>query len=177
MIRTTPKVITLRGGVKLNMKFMFFRKEEIIMAEPFVPLTIVETGLLSGTTGVVFVLTGPTLAALLGAHLACTTLGCSVATSAVGGLTGGLAAGTTGASISAYLTRKRYKKWLKDNAQKYVVNKFGRLERLPMCFIVCMSPVRIPSWVIIVAPTVYSFVVSYVKVKNSEKNNLCSHRR
>ena len=52
------------------MKFMFFRKEEIIMAEPFVPLTIVETGLLSGTTGVVFVLTGPTLAALLGAHLA-----------------------------------------------------------------------------------------------------------
>jgi hypothetical protein len=46
-----------------------------------------------------------------------------------------------------------------------------------MCFIACMSPVRIPSWVIIVAPTVYSFVVSYVKVKNSEKNNLCSHRR
>ena len=42
---------------------MFLGREKIILAEPFIPLSTVEAGILSGTTGVVFVLTGPTLAA------------------------------------------------------------------------------------------------------------------
>ena len=40
---------------------MLFRKGNIIMADPLIPLTTIEAGLLSGTTGVIFVLTGPTL--------------------------------------------------------------------------------------------------------------------
>ena len=71
----------------------------------------------------------------LGGYFACQTAGCAIGNSMAGGFDGG--SSTSAASIGFWtaIYKMRYKSWLKENGGKYIVNKLGKLEMVPMAFI------------------------------------------
>jgi hypothetical protein len=155
---------------------MFWRKN-IVLADPFVPIGMKEAGLISGLSSVSFVLAGPILAGYLGAYVACTSTGCALTMSAVSGASGGTAAGAAGAGLTNLIYRTKYKNWIKENAGKYIVNKYGKLEKIPLAFITS-SQIALPItgrtlyFTTIFTISVFTFVISYKRVKfNLLKNS------
>jgi hypothetical protein len=136
-----------------------------------------EAGLISGLSSVSFVLAGPILAGYLGAYVACTSTGCALTMSAVSGGAGGTAAGVAGAGLTNLIYRTKYKNWIKENAGKYIVNKYGKLEKIPLAFITS-SQIALPItsrtvyFTTIFTISVFTFVISYKRVKfNLLKNS------
>jgi len=161
--------------IKTNF-FMFWRKN-IVLADPFVPIGMKEAGLISGLSSVSFVLAGPILAGYLGAYVACTSAGCALTMPAVSGDAGGTAAGVAGAGLTNLIYRTKYKNWIKENAGKYIVNKYGKLEKIPLAFITS-SQIALPItsrtfyFTTIFTISVFTFVISYKRVKfNLLKNS------
>lgn len=75
--------------------------------------------------------------------------------------------------LTHYIYKARYKKWLKDNASKYVRNKIsGRLTRVPIAFIslpiVVFLP-TIPVWASVIGITGLNFGYNCVKTKHQLK--------
>lgn len=58
----------------------------------------------------------------------------------------------------------RHKRWLKDNARKYIINRVGRVEKLPRAFIGCGTMINPISLIILV--NVYFFLQAYNKKKD-----------
>ena len=58
----------------------------------------------------------------------------------------------------------RYKHWLKENGGKYIVNKLGKLEMVPMAFIV-PAAVTISPLTLIMLTNSYCFFKAYIKKK------------
>lgn len=155
---------------------MFWRKN-IVLADPFVPIGMKEAGLISGLSSVSFVLAGPILAGYLGAYFACTSTGCALTVSAISGGAGGTAAGVAGAGLTNLIYRTKYKNWIKENAGKHIVNKYGKLEKIPLAFITS-SQIALPItgrtlyFTTIFTISVFTFVISYKRVKfNLLKNS------
>ena len=156
---------------------MFWRKN-IVLADPFVPIGMKEAGLISGLSSVSFVLAGPILAGYLGAYVACTSAGCALTMAAVsGGVPAVPAAGVAGAGLTNLIYRTKYKNWIKENAGKYIVNKYGKLEKIPLAFITS-SQIALPItsrtvyFTTIFTISVFTFVISYKRVKfNLLKNS------
>ena len=155
---------------------MFWRKN-IVLADPFVPIGMKEAGLISGLSSVSFVIAGPILASYLGAYFACTTTGCALTVSALSGGAGGTAAGVAGAGLTNLIYRTKYKTWLKENGGKYLVNKYGRLEKIPLAFIT-PSQITLPItgrtlyFVTIFTISIFTFVLSYKRVKFNLLKNI-----
>lgn len=155
---------------------MFWRKD-IILADPFVPIGMKEAGLISGLSSVSFVLAGPILASYLGAYFACSSTGCALSISAISGGAGGTAAGLMGTGLTNIIYRTKYKNWVKENAGKHIINKYGRLERLPFAFIAppqITLPItgRTLYFTTILIISIFTFVISYRRVKfNLLKNS------
>ena len=155
---------------------MFWRKN-IVFADSFLPIDMKEAGLISGLSSVSFVLAGPILAGYLGAYFACTGAGCSLTVAAISGGAGGTAAGMTGAGLTNLIYQTKYKKWIKENAGKHIVNKYGKIEKIPLAFITS-SQITLPItgrtlyFTTIFIISIFTFVISYKRVKfNLLKNN------
>ena len=155
---------------------MFWRKN-IVLADPFVPIGMKEAGLISGLSSVSFVLAGPILAGYLGAYFACTSTGCALTVSAVSGGVGGTEAGAVGVGLTNLIYRTKYKNWVQENAGKHIVNRYGRLEKIPLAFITS-SQIALPItsrtlyFTTLFTISVFTFVISYKRVKfNLLKNS------
>ena len=90
---------------------------------------------------------------------------------------GKAAAGITGAVLTNLIYRTKYKNWIKENAGKHIVNKYGKIEKIPLAFITS-SQITLPItgrtlyFTTIFIISVFTFVISYKRVKfNLLKNN------
>jgi hypothetical protein len=118
-----------------------------------------------------------TNAGYLGAYFACTSTGCALTVSAISGGAGGTAAGVVGAGLTNLIYRTKYKNWVQENAGKHIVNRYGRLEKIPLAFITS-SQIALPItsrtlyFTTIFTISVFTFVISYKRVKfNLLKNS------
>ena len=80
-------------------------------------------------------------------------------------------------SLTNLIYRTKYKNWIKENAGKYIVNKYGKLEKIPLAFITS-SQIALPItsrtvyFTTIFTISVFTFVISYKRVKfNLLKNS------
>lgn len=92
---------------------------------------IVEASFLAGVGTSAFI----TVAPLLGGYFACQTAGCAIGSSMAGGFAGSSSASAATIGSGTLIYKMRYKSWLKENGGKYIVNKLGKLEMVPMAFI------------------------------------------
>jgi hypothetical protein len=97
--------------------------------------------------------------------------------SAISGGAGGTAAGVVGAGLTNLIYRTKYKNWVQENAGKHIVNRYGRLEKIPLAFITS-SQIALPItsrtlyFTTIFTISVFTFVISYKRVKfNLLKNS------
>ena len=150
--------------------FFFFRKRKL--AEPFVPYTMAEASIAAGVGASVLV----TLIPLVGSYagIACAYLWgspvvCGLTTSALSDIVSGSSSGMCTSYLTYYITNTRHKKWLVDNAGKYVRNNInGRLTRVPAAFITpftLTSLSSLPLWVPVVGLTCLSFGYNYITTK------------
>jgi hypothetical protein len=86
-------------------------------------------------------------------------------------------AGPILAGLTNLIYRTKYKNWIKENAGKYIVNKYGKLEKIPLAFITS-SQIALPItsrtvyFTTIFTISVFTFVISYKRVKfNLLKNS------
>ena len=128
----------------MNKSFPLFWKRSVVMAEPFKNPGILEASIVGGVGTAAFVTISPWAASSLGGYLACQSVGCAVGTSVAGGFSGGFSASLLTLGTGTGLYQIRYKKWLRDNAGKYVVNNAGKLQQLPaLAFVVpVVSPLN-----------------------------------
>ena len=96
---------------------------------------LLEVTTLAGLGIAGFITIGPLVSSSLGAWLACSSSGCAITTSMIGGFGGGLTASALSIGSGTIIYKMRYKKWLKENAVKYVMNEAGKLEMIPLAFI------------------------------------------
>ena len=143
---------------------IFKSKKPVLMASPMPTLGIIETSLIAGIGTSVLITVAPAVSTYLGSYLACQTVGCAIGTSLGGGFAGGscASAASIGASTVAY--KMRYKHWLKENGGKYIVNQLGKLEMVPMAFIVPKA-VTISPLTLIVLTNSYCFFKAYINKK------------
>ena len=95
----------------------------------------VEASLIGGVGSAAFLTISPWVAQSLGMYLACQSVGCAVGTSMAGSFSGGFSASILSLGTGTGLYKVRYSKWLKENAGKYFVNKVGKLEQIPLAFV------------------------------------------
>lgn len=107
----------------------------------------------------------------LGGYFACKTAGCAIGSSIAGGFAEGSSesAATIGAGTLIY--KMRYKSWLKENGGKYIVNKLGKLEMVPMAFI-ATGTITISSLTLIVLTNSYCFLKAYINKKEEIEEHL-----
>lgn len=151
-----------------------FKRKEVILAQPFSPIGIFETGLISGLSSLSFVIAGPVLAGYLGGYFACYTSGYTLKLTALSGASGGLAAGISGSVLTKIVYKNRYDSWLKENGGRYIINKYGQLEKLPLAFIrpvVSLSPVGLYATFILLI-SMSTFIYTYKKVKKNNDNTI-----
>lgn len=151
----------------LTMSFFgWFRKKEVIVfADTFKPISALESSALVGLSSAVFITVLPVVSGSVGTWLACQTSGCASLASSAGGFAAGSSASATGVGIGSYLYYRRYKTWTIKNVGKYVINE-GRLQKvIPLAFIVS-SPITLSPISMILIANAYSFGSSYVRTKN-----------
>ncbi len=90
-------------------------------------------------------------------------------------MTGGAASGsyatvaTIGLGTAIY--KMRYKQWAKENAGKYMVKRFGKLEMIPLAFITArISPLS--PLALIILSNAYYFVKAYIDKKEEIEKQL-----
>jgi len=142
---------------------IFRKKELIVFAEPFKPLSMFETATLAGLGSAVFITILPVVSSGVGVWLACTTSGCATVSTAVGGFAAGSSASATTVGVGSYVYYKRYKDWSIEEAGKYIVNN-GQLQKVVPLAFVAMPSAAGPVAMIVVA-NLYSFTTSYLRAK------------
>lgn len=105
------------------------------MASPMPTPGVMEASFLAGVGTSAFITMGPLVSSYLGSAFACQTSACAISTSIGGGFAGGASASATTIGVGTLIYKMRYKRWLKENAGKYIVNSLGKLEMIPLAFI------------------------------------------
>ena len=88
------------------------------------PYTAIEASVAAGTGAAVFITAMPPVSAYAGVacvHFLGSSVGCGLTTPALSGTSSRLCT----SSLTYYITQKRYKKCLRDNAGKYVRNNIN----------------------------------------------------
>lgn len=143
---------------------VFTKKELMVFAEPFKPISMLETATLAGLGSAVFITVLPVVSSSVGVWLACTTSGCATASTAAGSFAAGSSASATTVGMGSYIYYKRYKDWSIKEAGKYIIND-GKLQKVvPLAFIAMPSALAGPVTMIVVA-NLYSFTTSYLRAK------------
>lgn len=96
--------------------------------------------------------------------------------SSIQGRVDGIVAVIAGINLTNVIYQTKYKKWLKENAGKHIVNRYGKLERIPFAFITSpqitfSTPGRTPYFTVIFTLSIFTFVISYKRVKFSILKN------
>lgn len=143
----------------------------IEMASPMPTPGIIEASFLAGVGSATFITVAPLVTSYLGAYLACQTAGCAIATSMAGGAAGGSSATITTIGLGTAIYKVRYKQWAKENAGKYMVNRFGKLEMVPLAFITARITPLSPLALIILS-NAYYFVKAYIDKKEEIQKQL-----
>ena len=149
--------------------FYVYILEKKELADDFISYTIVEASLVAGTGTAIFITATPIIGSYAGVVCAqCwgSFVGCGLTTSSISGLVSGSSAGLYTSSLTHYITKRRYKKWVAQNAGKYVRNNInGRLARVPATFIIPPAVASLPPWLSVAGLTGLSFAFSYIKTK------------
>ena len=150
---------------------IFRSKPPIVMASPIPTPGIVEASFLAGVGTSAFITVAPFVSTYLGGYFACQSAGCAIGSSMAGGFAGGSTASAATIGAGTVIYKMRYKNWLKENAGKYVINKFGKLEMVPMAFI-ASGTITISPLAIIAITNSYYFFKGYIRKREEIKEQL-----
>ena len=150
---------------------IFKSKPVVIMASPMPTPGIVEASLLAGIGTSTFITVAPLVSTYLGGLFACQTAGCAIGGSMAGGFAGGSSASALTIGTGTVVYKMRYKRWLKENGGKYIVNSLGKLEMVPMAFIATRT-ITISPLTLIVLTNSYCFLKAYINKKGEIEEHL-----
>lgn len=150
---------------------IFKRKSIVQMASPMPTPGIVEASFIAGVGTSAFITVAPLVSSYLGSYFACKTATCAIGSSMAGGFAGGSSASATTIGASTLIYKIRYKNWLKENGGKYIVNKFGKLEMVPMAFI-ATGTMTISPLTLILLTNSYCFFKAYISKKEEIEEHL-----
>lgn len=142
---------------------IFKKKELIVFAEPFKGISMIETATLGGIGSAVFITVLPLVSSSVGVWLACTTPGCVITSTALGGFTAGSSSSSITIGVGSYIYYKRYKDWSIKEAGKYVISNGSLQKVIPLAFS-AMPSTPGPITMLVVA-NLYSFTSSYLRAK------------
>ena len=150
---------------------IFKRKPIVEMASPMPTPGIVEASFLAGVGTATLITVAPLVSTYLGGYFACKTAGCAISSSMAGGFAGGSSASAASIGAGTLIYKMRYKSWLKENGGKYIVNKLGKLEMVPMAFI-ATGTITISPLTLIVLTNSYCFLKAYINKKEEIEEHL-----
>ena len=150
---------------------IFKRKPVVVMASPMPTPGIFEASFLAGIGTSTFITVAPLVSTYLGGYFACQTAGCAIGSSMAGGFAGGSSASALTIGTGTVIYKMRYKRWLKENGGKYIVNRLGKLEMVPMAFI-ATGTITISPLTLIVLTNSYCFLKAYINKKEEIKEHL-----
>jgi hypothetical protein len=160
-----------------------FKRRE--WASPLVQMKFSEQILTAGASSAAFFVVAPVMAGAVGTYFGCTTVGCSLATSAMSGATSGASAAAVGGGLGTYFVKTNTKNWLKQNAGKKIINSSGKVEIVRgLAFIApavvpVMSPSlsvaakvlgKVPQWSLYVVPSAYAFTCNFISARKKSIN-------
>ena len=151
---------------------LFKKNATIVMASPMPTPGVLEASILAGVGTSAFITVGPLVSSYLGSYFACQTAGCAIGSSVAGGFAGGSSASAATIGVGTAIYKVRYKKWLKENAGKHVVNRLGKLEMLPLAFMsVPTAGITISPLTLIILTNSYYFLKGYINKKEEIVNH------
>ena len=150
---------------------IFKRKPVVVMASPMPTPGIFEASFLAGIGTSTFITVAPLVSTYLGSYFACKTAGCAIGSTMAGSFAGGSSASTLTIGTGTVIYKMRYKRWLKENGGKYIVNRVGKLEMVPMAFI-ATGTITISPLTLIVLTNSYCFLKAYINKKGEIEEHL-----
>lgn len=150
----------------------FKRKSIIEMASPMPTPGVIEASFLAGVGTSTFITIAPLVSTYVGGYLACKTAGCAIGSSMAGGFVGGSSASAATIGTGTLIYKMRYKSWAKENAGKYIVNKFGKLEMVPLAFTIATGTTIISPLTLILLTNSYCFFKAYISKKKEIEEQL-----
>ena len=141
------------------------------MASPMPAPGVIEASFLAGIGTSAFITVAPLVSTYLGGYFACKTAGCAIGSSMAGGFAGGSSASAATIGAGTVIYKVRYKRWLKENSGKYILNNLGKLEMVPAAFIAA-GTITISPLTLIVLTNSYCFFKAYINKKEEIEEHL-----
>lgn len=145
---------------------IFNREVTVVIASSMPTPGVLEESFIAGIGTSAFITVTPLVSSYLGSYFACQTAGCTIGSSIAGEFAGGSSASAAIIGARTVIYKMRYKNWLKENAGKYVVNRAGKLEMVPLAFIgLATGGISINPLTLIILTNSYYFFKGYINRK------------